>query len=91
MKVRISITLSEDLLRSIDTFSGGRKNRSELIEKALRDYLDRQARTKRDLEDLAILNKKAATLNREAEDVLSYQADVIEIPPLQFLNNNPFP
>ena len=76
MKVKTSITLSEDLIRSIDTFSGGRKNRSELIEKALRDYLNRQVRMKRDLEDLAILNKKAATLNREAEDVLSYQAEV---------------
>ena len=76
MKVKTSITLSEDLIRSIDTFSGGRENRSELIERALRDYLNRQAQMKRDLEDLAILNKKAATLNREAEDVLSYQAEV---------------
>jgi Arc/MetJ-type ribon-helix-helix transcriptional regulator len=76
MKVKTSITLSEDLIQSIDSFSGGQRNRSDLIEKALRDYLDRQARMKRDLEDLAILNKKADKLNREAEDVLSYQADV---------------
>lgn len=76
MKVKTSITLSEDLMQSIDAFPGGRKNRSGLIEKALRDYLDRQARLKRDLDDLAILNKKAEKLNREAADVLSYQADV---------------
>lgn len=76
MKVKTSITLSEDLIQSIDAFSGGQKNRSDLIEKALRDYLDRQTRMKRDLEDLTILNKKADKLNREAEDVLSYQADV---------------
>jgi metal-responsive CopG/Arc/MetJ family transcriptional regulator len=75
MKVKTSITLSEDLIQSIDAFSGGQTNRSELIEKALRDYLDREVRMKRDLEDLAILNKKAGKLNREAEDVLSYQAN----------------
>lgn len=76
MKVKTSITLSEDLIQSIDAFSGGQKNRSELIEEAVRDYLYRQARMKRDLKDLAILNKKADKLNREAEDVLSYQSDV---------------
>jgi metal-responsive CopG/Arc/MetJ family transcriptional regulator len=75
MKVKTSITLSEDLIQSIDAFQSGQKNRSDLIEKALRDYLDRQARMKRDSDDLAILNKKAEKLNREAEDVLSYQAD----------------
>jgi metal-responsive CopG/Arc/MetJ family transcriptional regulator len=76
MKVKTSITLSEDLIKSIDVFLGGKKNRSELIEKALRDYLVREVRMKRDLEDLAILNKKADKLNREAEDVLSYQANI---------------
>ncbi len=76
MKVKTSITLSEDLIQSIDAFSGGRKNRSELIEEAVKDYLERQRRMKRDLEDLAILNKKADKLNKEAEDVLAYQADL---------------
>jgi metal-responsive CopG/Arc/MetJ family transcriptional regulator len=76
MKIKTSITLSEDLIQSMDAFSGGKKNRSELIEDALRDYLERQARMRRDMEDFTILNKKADRLNREAEDVLSYQADV---------------
>jgi metal-responsive CopG/Arc/MetJ family transcriptional regulator len=76
MKVKTSITLSEDLMQSIDTFSGGQKNRSDFIEKAVRDYLERQARSKRDIDDLAILNGKASKLNKEAEDVLSYQADL---------------
>jgi metal-responsive CopG/Arc/MetJ family transcriptional regulator len=76
MKIKTSITLSEDIIQSMDAFSGGKKNRSELIEDALRDYLERQARMRRDMEDFAILNKKADRLNREAEDVLSYQADV---------------
>lgn len=76
MKVKTSITLSEDLVQSIDTFSGGQKNRSDFIEKAVRNYLERQARSKRDIDDLAILNGKASKLNKEAEDVLSYQADL---------------
>ncbi len=77
MKVKTTITLSEDLIQSIDAFTGGQENRSGLIEKALRDYLERQIRMKkRDLDDLAIINKKAGKLNREAEDVLSYQTDV---------------
>lgn len=76
MKVKTSITISEDLIQSIDALWGGQKNRSELIEEALRDYLERQARMRRDQEDIVIINKKADKLNREAKDVLSYQADL---------------
>ena len=76
MKIKTSITLSEEVLRSIDSLLVKHKNRSELIEKALRDYLERQAVKERDARDLEILNKKAARLNREAEDVLSYQVDL---------------
>jgi len=52
---------------------GGRINRSEFIEKAVKDYVERQIQREKDLEDLDILNKKADKLNKEAEDVLSYQ------------------
>ncbi|MGQ9571112.1 MAG: ribbon-helix-helix domain-containing protein [Thermodesulfovibrionales bacterium] len=73
MKVKTSITLSAELIQSIDELFGGRKNRSEFIEKAVRDYVERQTQIKRDLRDLDILNKNADKLNREAEDVLHYQ------------------
>jgi len=76
MKVKTSITISEELLHSIDELLGRQKNVSEFIEKAVRDFVERQTRKKRDMEDLKILNKKAERLNREAEDVLSYQADL---------------
>lgn len=76
MKVKTSITLSEDVLHGIDSLLEKHKNRSELIEKALRDYLERQAAKERDSKDLEILNKKAGRLNREAEEVLSYQVDL---------------
>ncbi|MDO9287950.1 MAG: hypothetical protein Q7T83_04090 [Thermodesulfovibrionales bacterium] len=75
MKIKTSITLSEDVLRNIAEF-GRHENRSEFIEKAVRDFIERQSQTKRNLKDLDILNKKADKLNKEAEDVLSYQADL---------------
>ena len=73
MKIKTSLSLSEDLITRIDELSG-RKNRSEFVEKALLDYLERQVQKERDRRDLAIINKKAGKLNQEAEDVLSYQA-----------------
>ena len=73
MKIKTSITLSEELIQSIDELFGGRINRSEFIEKALKDYVERQIQRKKDLQDLDILNKKADKLNKEAVDVLSYQ------------------
>lgn len=75
MKVRTSIRLSADLLSRIDELYKKRGHRSELIEKAIRDYLDRLEGKKRDMEDLKILNCKAIKLNCEAEDVLVYQTE----------------
>jgi metal-responsive CopG/Arc/MetJ family transcriptional regulator len=76
MKVKTSITLSEELIKSIDELFGGQKNRSEFIENAVREYIERQVQVERDLKDIDILNKKADKLNKEAEDVLSYQIDL---------------
>jgi metal-responsive CopG/Arc/MetJ family transcriptional regulator len=76
MKVKTSITLSEELIQSIDELFGRQKNRSEFIERAVGDYIKRQTEEKRDLKDLDILNKKADKLNREAADVLQYQIDL---------------
>jgi len=76
MKVKTSITLSEEVLREIDQISGESKNRSAFIEIALRDYLKKKAKKLRDDRDLEILNKNSNRLNREAEDVLSYQVEL---------------
>ncbi len=78
MKVKTSITLSEELIHSIDELLGEGKNRSELIEKAVTDYIERHIQAERNLKDLDIINKKADKLNKEAEDVLSYQVDLYE-------------
>ncbi len=44
MKIKTSITLSEDILQAIDQIFGKSKNRSAFIEYALRDYLEKRSR-----------------------------------------------
>ena len=73
MKVKTSITLSEELLHAIDQQHAEFKSRSEFLEQAARSFLVRLARAKAEQRDLAILNRHADKLNAEAEDVLAYQ------------------
>jgi metal-responsive CopG/Arc/MetJ family transcriptional regulator len=73
MKVKTSITLSEDLLRAIDE-RAGHKNRSGFIEATLRACMAQLARNEQKAGDVEIINRRADDLNREAEDVLAYQA-----------------
>ena len=75
MKIKTSITLSEELISEIDELSSQYGNRSLLIERAIRDFLAAEAKRKRDLQDIEILNRRADALNKEAEDVLAYQVD----------------
>ncbi|MGA2463199.1 MAG: ribbon-helix-helix domain-containing protein [Thermodesulfobacteriota bacterium] len=76
MKVKTSITLSEDLLKAIDKYTGEYKNRSEFIEKAIQSFIRQLIRRQQDARDLEIINQRADYLNREAADVLTYQVDV---------------
>jgi len=76
MKVKTSITLSEDLLKAIDECTGQSKNRSEFIEDAVRAFITQLIQRKQDAEDLEIINQHADRLNREAADVLTYQVDL---------------
>jgi metal-responsive CopG/Arc/MetJ family transcriptional regulator len=76
MKVKTSITLSEELLKAIDEYSGEYKNRSEFIENAIRAFIVQLVRRQQDARDLRIINQRADHLNREAADVLTYQVDL---------------
>ena len=76
MKVKASVTLSEDLMSQIDALSSRYGNRSALIEQAVRRFLVVEERRKRDSQDLKIINANAESLNEEAMDVLSYQVDL---------------
>jgi len=70
VKVKTSITLPEDLLKAIDHADS---NRSSFLEKAAREYLAATAKARREANDVAIINARAESLNREALDVLDYQ------------------
>jgi len=73
MKIKTSITLSEDLLKAVDQRSEQYKNRSEFIEAALWAFITHMIRSEQNDRDLEIINQHAHKLNQEAEDVLSYQ------------------
>ena len=72
MKVKTSITLSDDVLRAIDDIAKA-SSRSEVIEQALRDFLAARERARRDARDLEVMNRHADAYNLETADLLSYQ------------------
>jgi metal-responsive CopG/Arc/MetJ family transcriptional regulator len=74
VKLKTSITLEEDVVRAMDEL-GGAENRSRFIERAVREHLELRARRRRDERDLEILSRAAEALNREMEDVLSFQTE----------------
>jgi metal-responsive CopG/Arc/MetJ family transcriptional regulator len=76
MKVKTSITLSEDTVRRLDRAKRRGESRSEVIERLLREGLLAETRRAADLRDLALINEHADELNAEASDALSYQVDV---------------
>ncbi len=74
MKVKTSVTLSEELLRAIDDYTGERGNRSGFIEKASWSYLGAEARAARYRRELALIDENADRLNAEQDDVMTDQA-----------------
>jgi len=78
MKTKTSITLSADILASVDRLVRDGESRSAFIERALRDFVSERQRARADAKDLAILNRHADSLNAEAADVLGYQAVWLE-------------
>jgi metal-responsive CopG/Arc/MetJ family transcriptional regulator len=75
MKVKTSITLSEETLQAVDRLAKAGGGRSQLIEVALREFLSRRKRGERDARDLAVLNRDAKALNAEMADILEYQGE----------------
>jgi metal-responsive CopG/Arc/MetJ family transcriptional regulator len=74
MKVKTSITLSEELLEALDERTKQhKKTRSDFIETAVWAFIQQQIRDEQNARDLEIINRNADALNREAADVLEYQ------------------
>lgn len=72
MKVKTSITLSQDLLQAVDELAAS-SSRSDVIERAVRDFLAARAREARDARDLEAMNRLADAYNVETADLMTYQ------------------
>jgi len=74
MKVKTSVSLSEELLKAIDQRAReSKKNRSDIIEAAAWTFIDQLIREEQNTRDFEILNQRAEFLNKEAADVLTFQ------------------
>ena len=73
MKIKTSITISEQLVSTIDEFIGKSQNRSQFMETATWEYIAKLRRGEQNQRDLEILNRCASHLNAETMDALSYQ------------------
>jgi metal-responsive CopG/Arc/MetJ family transcriptional regulator len=76
MKVKTSITLSDELIKAIDQYGQDYKNRSDFIEAAIWAFLKQIVRNQQNARDIEIINRNADRLNAEALDVLTYQAQL---------------
>jgi metal-responsive CopG/Arc/MetJ family transcriptional regulator len=75
MKMKTSLTLSEDLIARIDRLAGSKVSRSSYIEQILRDFVDGLAQARKNAREVAAINRHAAQLNAEMSDALSFQAN----------------
>jgi metal-responsive CopG/Arc/MetJ family transcriptional regulator len=73
MKIKTSVTLSDELLLEIDRLGKDYKNRSDFVEKALRDYVKKIQSEQQNRCDIEIINIHSERLNSETDDSLSYQ------------------
>lgn len=74
MKAKTSLTLSEDLLKSLDRMAGPKVSRSSFIESILRDFVEQRTQRRRLAREVTAINQHAAKLNAEMSDALSFQA-----------------
>jgi metal-responsive CopG/Arc/MetJ family transcriptional regulator len=77
MKAKTSITLSQNLLTTIDQcirqWSEQYQNRSVFLEKAAWAMIEQLRRDEQTARDIEIINRRADYLNQETMDALTYQ------------------
>ena len=76
MKVKTSITLSQDLLQAIDKLPDQYHNRSHFLEMAAWTYISQLRRAEQARRDIEIINRRADYLNAETLDALEYQVSL---------------
>ena len=76
MKVKTSVTLSEELLKAIEAQAHiEAANRSALIEQVMWEYLSSRHRADRDRNEMDRINAESEELNKEALDTIDYQVE----------------
>jgi len=76
MRIKVTLTIDEGVLRAIDSTTSRGRSRSRVIEDAAREFLARRSLAAREARDLELLNAAADALNDEMTDILAYQANV---------------
>ena len=81
MKVETTINIEADLLEQVKKAAKNFRNQSEVIEKALQEYLPKlhQKSPKRKLtreEEIEVLNRIGTEQREEILETLSYQAEI---------------
>ncbi len=76
MKIKTSVTLSNELVEAIDVYGQPYKNRSDFIEAAIWAFIKQIVRDQQNAHDIEIINRNADRLNAEALDVLAYQVQL---------------
>ena len=79
MKIKTSVTLSEELVHEIDAYSDRFKNRSVFLETAARYYITQLRRAGQDARDVEIIDQWADDLNEEVLDALGTLAIALEL------------
>jgi len=72
MKVKTSITLSDELIEAIEQYGQPYKNRSDFIEAAIWAFIKQIIRDQQNARDIEIINRNADRLNAEAQDVFRW-------------------
>ena len=75
MKSKTSLTLSEDLVVSIDKLAGPKMSRSAYIEQILREFVERRTQARKGARAVAAINRHAMQLNSEMSDALTFQVN----------------
>ena len=75
MKLKTSVTLSEDIMKTLDRLARKGESRSAVVERLVRESLASRAKQAAAERDRALLDAHAEALNAEVEDVLRYQSD----------------
>ncbi len=76
MKIKTSVTLSNELVEAINEYGQPYKNRSDFIKAAIWAFIKQIVRDQQNARDIEIINRNAERLNEEALDVLTYQVQL---------------